>query len=32
LSGHIAILVGGPSARNPDASHRVEFLRLGNPP
>ena len=29
LSGHIAMLVAGPSARNPDASHRVEFLRIG---
>jgi len=28
LSGHIAMLVAGPSARNPDASHRVEFLRM----
>ena len=29
LQGRIAMLVAGPSARNPDASHRVEFLRLG---
>jgi pyruvate kinase len=32
LPGHIVMLVAGPSARNPDASHRVEFLRLGEPP
>jgi pyruvate kinase len=32
LPGHIAMLVAGPSARNPDASYRVEFLRLGEPP
>ena len=29
LPGRIAMLVAGPSTRNPDASHRVEFLRLG---
>jgi pyruvate kinase len=28
LSGHIAMLVAGPSTRNPDASHRIEFLRI----
>jgi pyruvate kinase len=27
----IAMLVAGPSVRNPDASHRIEFLRLGGP-
>jgi pyruvate kinase len=32
VSGSIAMLVAGPSARNPDASYRVEFLRLGEPP
>ncbi len=32
LPGNIAMLVAGPSARNPDASHRVEFLRLGDLP
>ena len=32
LPGHIAMLVAGPSARNPTASHRVEFLRLGESP
>jgi pyruvate kinase len=32
LPGSIAMLVTGPSARNPDASYRVEFLRLGEPP
>jgi pyruvate kinase len=29
LPGDIAMLVAGPSTRNPDASHRVEFLRIG---
>jgi pyruvate kinase len=29
LPGRIAMLVAGPSARNPDASHRIEFLRIG---
>jgi pyruvate kinase len=28
LPGHIAMLVAGPSTRNPDASHRIEFLRI----
>jgi len=28
LSGNIAMLVAGPSERNPNANHRVEFLRL----
>ena len=32
LAGNLAMLVGGPSARNPEASYRVEFLRLGAPP
>src|SRR5262249_164546 len=32
LPGHIAMLVAGPSPRNPEASYRVEFLRLGEPP
>ncbi len=32
LPGHIAMLVAGPSTRNPDANYRVEFLRLGEPP
>ena len=27
--GRIAMLVAGPSARNPDANHRIEFLRVG---
>ena len=30
LSGSIAMLVAGPSARAPDANHRVEFLRVGD--
>ena len=29
LSGDVAMLVAGPSARKPDASHRLEFLRVG---
>ncbi len=32
LPGRIAMLVAGPSPRNPDASHRVEFLQLGDLP
>jgi hypothetical protein len=27
--GSIAMLVAGPSPRNPDANHRIEFLRVG---
>jgi len=27
--GHIAMLVAGPSPRNPNANHRVEFLLVG---
>ena len=30
LSGSIAMLVAGPSARAPDANHRIEFLRVGH--
>jgi pyruvate kinase len=26
--GNVAMLVAGPSARNPDANHRLEFLRV----
>ena len=29
VPGRFAILVAGPSARNPDADHRIEFLRIG---
>ena len=29
-SGNIAMLVAGPSARNPDANHRIEFMRVGD--
>lgn len=28
LSGELAMLVAGPSERNPDANHRLEFIRL----
>jgi pyruvate kinase len=30
VRGRFAILVAGPSARNPEADHRIEFLRIGN--
>jgi pyruvate kinase len=29
LPGAVAMLVAGPSPRNPDANHRLEFLRVG---
>jgi pyruvate kinase len=29
IPGLFAILVAGPSPRNPDADHRIEFLRIG---
>jgi pyruvate kinase len=29
LPGRVAMLVAGPSARNPDANYRLEFLRIG---
>ena len=29
ISGNIAMLVAGPSTRNPDANHRIEFMRVG---
>ena len=32
LPGSVAMLVAGPSARNPDANHRIEFLRVGHQP
>lgn len=32
LPGSIAILVAGPSSRNLDANHRLEFLRVGDLP
>jgi pyruvate kinase len=28
VPGHLAVLVAGPSPRNPEASHRIEFLRI----
>ena len=28
VSGKVAMLAAGPSSRNPDANHRLEFLRL----
>jgi pyruvate kinase len=30
IPGAVAMLVAGPSARNPDANHRIEFLRVGD--
>ena len=30
VPGDIAMLVAGPSTRNPDANHRIEFLRIAN--
>ena len=32
LPGAVAMLVAGPSPRNPDANHRIEFLRVGEKP
>ncbi len=32
LPGAVAMLVAGPSARNPTANHRLEFLHLGGQP
>ena len=32
VPGNVAMLVAGPSTRHPDASHRIEFLRVGDPP
>ena len=29
LKGGIAILVAGPSTQNPEANHRIEFMRVG---
>ena len=29
VPGRIAMLVAGPSTRNPNANHRLEFLRVG---
>jgi pyruvate kinase len=30
LSGTVAMLVAGPSKRNPEANHRIEFMRVGD--
>ena len=32
IPGAIAMLVAGPSTRNPEANYRIEFLRVGEPP
>jgi pyruvate kinase len=29
VPGSVAMLVAGPSMRNPDANHRIEFMRVG---
>ena len=29
VSGSVAMLVTGPSKRDPNANHRIEFLRVG---
>jgi pyruvate kinase len=29
VPGHIAMLVAGPSQRNPDANYRIEFMKVG---
>jgi pyruvate kinase len=31
IAGNISMLVAGPSARNPGANYRIEFLRVGEP-
>jgi len=31
ISGKIALLVAAASAKHPDASHRIEFLRIPEP-
>jgi pyruvate kinase len=32
VPGFIAVLVAGPSPRHPEANHRIEFLRVADPP
>jgi pyruvate kinase len=32
VGGPVALLVAGPSTRNPDANHRIEFLKVGELP
>jgi pyruvate kinase len=32
LPGFVAILVAGPSPHHPEANHRIEFMRTGEPP
>jgi pyruvate kinase len=32
VPGALAMLVAGPSSRNPNANHRLEFLRVGDQP
>jgi pyruvate kinase len=32
VPGWVAVLVAGPSPNHPDANHRIEFMRVGDPP
>jgi pyruvate kinase len=32
VTGAVALLVAGPSTRDPEANHRIEFLRVGETP
>ena len=32
VPGSMAVLVAGPSSRHPEASHRIEFMRVGERP
>jgi pyruvate kinase len=32
VPGFVAVLVAGPSPQHPDANHRIEFMRVGDPP
>jgi pyruvate kinase len=31
LPGQVALLVAGPSGRDAESNHRIEFLRVGTP-
>ena len=32
LTGFVGVLVAGPSPQHPEANHRIEFMRVGDPP
>jgi pyruvate kinase len=32
LPGFVGVLVAGPSPQHPEANHRIEFMRVGDPP